>query len=138
MLLFSVIGVVLCDDILFRKRLSTPIAYGLLGITQGLGFWVQPAIISFTLAIWLIVLVREQKGILSFAFPVLILCFAVGALPAIAFNMSPDLRAVEGLKEFRHSLFSRFGWGFALGIRNWIPEKNDGNRVTGILVCGGP
>lgn len=105
MMVFGVVALLLCDDILFARQLNTRkgtvlrehVSYGLLGLAMGIGFWIFPLIISFIGAVWIILFLRDRICFFRTTFLVFLLCFVVGSVPAILFNRLPELRAAGGM-----------------------------------------
>jgi hypothetical protein len=104
-MVFGVVTLLLCDDILFARQLNTAegmvlrehVSYGLLGLAMGIGLWVFPLIISFIGAGWVILFLRDRICFFRTTFLVFLLCFVVGGVPAILFNTLPELRAAGGM-----------------------------------------
>jgi len=104
-MVFGVVILLLCDDILFSRQLNAAkgtvlhehVLYGFLGLAMGIGLWVFPLIISFIGAVWIILFLRDRKCFLRTTFLVFLLCFVVGSLPAILFNTLTELRVAGGL-----------------------------------------
>lgn len=105
MMVCGVCSLLLCDHILFTEtsgtgRRWTPhpyLAFGLLGLTMGVGFWASPAMVSFMGAIWIVLWLRDRKCFFRTTFLGFAVFFAVGSLPALLYNALPDLRAAGGL-----------------------------------------
>ena len=99
MLLFGVAGLILCNDILFTKRLPQYIAYALLGLILGAGFWVLPLMVSFIASVWLVLFLKDRKCFFKISFLLFVLFFIIGNLPMIIYDNSPSLQAAGGIAE---------------------------------------
>jgi 4-amino-4-deoxy-L-arabinose transferase-like glycosyltransferase len=112
MMLCGVGSLLLCDNILFKDRSlsvqsrgqtlaadAAKIDYGLLGLVLGIGFWVSPLIVSFIMGVWLALFLRDRRCFLRLSFLVFLMAFLLGNLPAILFNILPDLRLMGGMPD---------------------------------------
>lgn len=98
-------SLLLCDSILFNRWPSPKrtasfwrhLAYGLLGLVTGIGFWVSPLIISFVGGVWIALFLRDRKCFFRPTALVFLVFLVIGNLPSLLFNALPELRVAGGL-----------------------------------------
>jgi hypothetical protein len=93
---------ILGSDIVFDKRLKPNIAYFLLGLTGGIGFWTDPLIISYILTVFLVIFITDKGIFFKRVFVFFIFGFLIGNAPMIIFNCSYTIRLVGGLDEAKN------------------------------------
>ncbi|MBN1384655.1 MAG: glycosyltransferase family 39 protein [Elusimicrobia bacterium] len=91
-------------DIICDRHLKPNTAYLLLGLISGIGFWINPLIISYILTVFLLVFITDKKIFFKPVFALFITGFLIGNAPMIIFNASSAVRAAGGLDDSQNWL----------------------------------